>query len=120
MQAIHADKHSETHTDGAETVGVRFDATDRCCALVPAVSYLASAVRWAVFGANDTHKHARTHSFAHSPPQLSHQLSLTHQIYVLCANRHTNTAVFQLVYVFVSVWDGDVFTIWRNVQYLVM
>lgn len=54
-----------------------------------------------------THMHTDTHSFAHS---LSHP-SVTHQIY--------GVAILQLVFVCLC-GAGDVFTIWRNVQYLVM
>ncbi len=119
-------QHSETHTDGRETVGVCLTRlTDVAAGLQLFPTWL---LRWVGRRlALMTHTHTRTHSFAHSLPQLSHQLSLTHQIYVLCADTHTNTAVFQRVCVcvcvclFVCVGRGCVYhlkecTVFSNVK----
>lgn len=67
-----------------------------------------------------THVLTHTHSFAHSLPQLSHRLSVTQWIYVLCTDTHKHSSISACVCVCVCERDGDVFTIWRNVQYLVM
>lgn len=107
--------HTHTHRRGRDSRCV-FDATDRCCRLVPAVPYLAPQVSWAAFGANDTH--TLTHTHLHTGYHSYHISHLWLTRFMCCAP--TYTAVFQLVEVFVCAQDGDVFTIWRNVQYLVM
>lgn len=113
--STHTNTQKHTHADGIETVHVCLTRLTDVAARFQLFPYLAPHVRWAAFGTNDTHTRARTHSFAHSLPQLSHQLSLTHQIYVLCAG-----GIPAPVWFCVLARDWDVFTIWRNVQYLVM